>query len=236
VNWKRVVRPALVLAGLIFLNASNQCDPGYCGKYGFPLEYFRWSDEIPDFNGVTYGPRFSPLGFAVDAVITVAAVFAAFRRSSPTTPRSETDALAASPHLMSRSRIALFIGVAIFLWQYVVISNFGILPQVTDTPGGTGFSYVVPPRPIKRLLGRTARIAWFPVCALIAGSYDHPAGSGHWSIRVRHLAFHLGLIPPEDSRANGIPLAATNTLAWLIMLSLVVIPVYAVASHGRARA
>ena len=143
----------------------------------------------------------------------------------------------ASSRSISRRRFAIFaaVPVAIFVWQYVVISNFGILPQVTDTPS-YGFSYLVPPQPIRRLLGRTARVAWFPLPALIASSYDHPEGSGHWSIQARYLAFHFGLCPPSDSRANGIPLAATNTVAWLIMLSLVGIPAYAVVSRGRERA
>src|SRR5712692_2924038 len=145
--------------------------------------------------------------------------------------------LDASSPLISRRRIALFtaVPVAIFVWQYVVISNFGILPQISDTPSYAS-SYLVPPQPIRRLLGSTARVAWFPLPALIASSYDHAESSGHWSIRVRKLAFHLGLIPPGDSRAKGIPLAATNTLAWLLMLSLVVIPVYAVCCRGHARA
>lgn len=34
-------------------NAANLCKPGWCGTYGFPLPYSRWSDSVMTFNGQT---------------------------------------------------------------------------------------------------------------------------------------------------------------------------------------
>ena len=80
--WKRMIFPGLVLAALVFLNIRNQCQPGWCGDYGFPLVYRHWSDEIPVINGVTYGPRFSAVALVADIVIGVGAVLAAFAASA----------------------------------------------------------------------------------------------------------------------------------------------------------
>lgn len=112
------------------------------------------------------------------------------------------------------------LGILIFLWQYVIISNSGIMAQPWNSRY-SGFSYIPVSRPVWRALYPTVRLAWFPTCTLLARSYDYPNDRSYWIIRVRHFAFHAGLVPPSDSRANGFPLAAVNTVAWLLMLSVV---------------
>jgi hypothetical protein len=105
----------------------------------------------------------------------------------------------------------------VFTWQYTVISNAGIIAQ----PWGShfsGFSLVHPPLVVARVLGPTVRVAWFPVCTLVARSMNYAESSGHWMVQVRHAVFKLGLVPPVQSRANGIPLALINTAAWLLMI------------------
>lgn len=81
-NWRRLLLPSLVLAGLIFLNLRNQCRPGWCGEYGFPVVYRSWSDEIPDFNGAVSGARFSKGALAADVLLGLALVAASFAASS----------------------------------------------------------------------------------------------------------------------------------------------------------
>ena len=113
------------------------------------------------------------------------------------------------------------------MWQYTVISNAGVIAQ----PWGgnySGFSFVHPPLIVARVLGPTVRVAWFPACTLVAHTMNYAEGSGHWMVQVRHAVFNLGLVPPAQSRANGVPLALINTAAWLLMLwaawSLIALP------------
>ena len=118
-----------------------------------------------------------------------------------------------------RARRLVF-GVAalfVFLWQYTVISNVGILVQPWNARY-SGFSAVRPPLAAWRVLGPTVRVAWFPACTLVARSMDYAEGSGHWMVQLRHAVFLLGLIPPDESWANGMPLALINSAAWLLML------------------
>ena len=80
-RWRRLLLPGIVLAVLVFLNIRNQCQPGWCGDFGFPLVYRHWSDEIPEINGVVYGPWFSGKPLAADVGIGLAAVVASFGAS-----------------------------------------------------------------------------------------------------------------------------------------------------------
>jgi hypothetical protein len=115
---------------------------------------------------------------------------------------------------------ALIVGAAsvlLFLWQYTVISNVGIIPQPWNSTF-SGFSYIQAPHPLRQALAATAPVAWFPVCSLVARTMDYPEGSGHWMVRVRHAFFRLGLVPPPESHTNGLPLAVLNTAVWLLVL------------------
>jgi hypothetical protein len=66
----------VVLAGFVFLNLRNQCQPGWCGDYGWPMVYRHWSDVIPEINGVIYGPWFSVRALAFDIAIGALGVVA----------------------------------------------------------------------------------------------------------------------------------------------------------------
>ena len=121
---------------------------------------------------------------------------------------------------LSGTARVFFVGTAsvlLLLWQYTVISNVGIIPQPWNATF-SGFSYIRAPLPVRRVLGATAPVAWFPVCTLVARTMDYPEDSGHWMVRVRHAFFRLGLVPPPESHANGLPLAVLNTAAWLLVL------------------
>jgi len=52
------------------LNVSNFCQPGWCGRYGFPFTYYEWSDAIMSINGVTPSP-FHAEALNANAVILV---------------------------------------------------------------------------------------------------------------------------------------------------------------------
>ena len=49
-------------------NTANSCNPGWCGRYGFPIPYYSWSDAVIVINGES--PRtFHPAGLVVDVVL-----------------------------------------------------------------------------------------------------------------------------------------------------------------------
>jgi hypothetical protein len=77
VSLKRLALPLAVLGAMLYLNVTNFCQPGWCGEFGFPFTYRHWSDEIPEINGVVYGPGFSARGLAADFAIGLLAVLAA---------------------------------------------------------------------------------------------------------------------------------------------------------------
>jgi hypothetical protein len=66
----------LVTLGVFgFLNLRNWCQPGWCGRFGFPLTYRTWSDQLVDLNGrLIGGPTFSQAALAVDILVALAAV------------------------------------------------------------------------------------------------------------------------------------------------------------------
>lgn len=65
------VLPLLSWAGLTgVVNTVNQCQPGWCGRYGFPLAYFSWSDAMVGFNGDSQRP-FSLTAAIVDSAVVV---------------------------------------------------------------------------------------------------------------------------------------------------------------------
>ena len=73
---RRLFLPGAVLAVLLVLNLRNRCQPGWCGDFGFPFVYRHFSDEIPEINGVVYGPWFSANALAADVGVCLAAVLA----------------------------------------------------------------------------------------------------------------------------------------------------------------
>jgi hypothetical protein len=42
------------------------------GRYGIPLTFYRWSDSIPDINGVTQLPKLDSAALAVDIAVAIA--------------------------------------------------------------------------------------------------------------------------------------------------------------------
>lgn len=65
------VLPLLSWGGLTgVVNTVNQCQPGWCGRYGFPLTYFSWSDAIGVFNGQSQTP-FNLTAAIVDGAVVV---------------------------------------------------------------------------------------------------------------------------------------------------------------------
>jgi hypothetical protein len=78
VTPRRLFLPGSVLAVLVFLNVRNQCQPGWCGDFGFPFIYSHSSDEIPEINGVVHGPWFSAKALAADILICLAVVMVAY--------------------------------------------------------------------------------------------------------------------------------------------------------------
>jgi hypothetical protein len=72
-NWRGWWLGVLALAGFVWLNTWNRCQPGWCGRYGVPFTFYQWSDEIPEVNGVTNWPRVRYPALAVDAVVAIGA-------------------------------------------------------------------------------------------------------------------------------------------------------------------
>ena len=68
----------IVTLGLFaYLNLRNWCQPGWCGRFGFPLTYRTWSDQIAELNGnVTGGPTFSISALLANVVIALAGALA----------------------------------------------------------------------------------------------------------------------------------------------------------------
>ncbi len=70
-RWVGIVATLGVFA---YLNLRNWCQPGWCGRFGFPLTYRTWSDQIAELNGkVIGGPTFSTSALMTDFVIALAA-------------------------------------------------------------------------------------------------------------------------------------------------------------------
>jgi hypothetical protein len=77
VTIRRWIGTVATLGAFAYLNLRNWCQPGWCGRFGFPLTYRAWSDEIPDFNGkITGGPTFSMSALSADIVIALAVALA----------------------------------------------------------------------------------------------------------------------------------------------------------------
>jgi hypothetical protein len=57
----------------VWLNGWNRCQPGWCGRYGLPLTYYEWSDEIPELNGVIQRPRVAVPALVADVAVAVGA-------------------------------------------------------------------------------------------------------------------------------------------------------------------
>jgi len=62
-------------------NTVNRCQPGWCGRYGFPFVYFSWSDAVAIVNGKS-GTPFNAVASVVDAAIIIAGVFLISRSHS----------------------------------------------------------------------------------------------------------------------------------------------------------
>jgi hypothetical protein len=85
-NARGLVAGSVTLLFFLFINTVNQCSPGWCGAYGFPLHYSEWSDAKVIFNGVNLSDKpFIPAAFAEDAAVaamTIVGVFLWFRGRS----------------------------------------------------------------------------------------------------------------------------------------------------------
>lgn len=93
-------RVAFVAIALLFaaLNLANWCQPGWCGRYGFPFAYSWWSDAFVIVNGQNLSAGESSSALAANALVFagVAAAMAVLFRLvnrrhapifSPETPR-----------------------------------------------------------------------------------------------------------------------------------------------------
>jgi len=76
----RIAVSVTALALSAYLNLRNWCQPGWCGRFGFPLTYRTWSDSFGTFNGQPYGlPSFSWSALAINIAIALAVAWAALR-------------------------------------------------------------------------------------------------------------------------------------------------------------
>src|ERR1051325_8733798 len=85
-----VLRFAALFFGYASLNTINWCQPGWCGRFGVPLTYWWWSDEILIINGTDVHAGFSVAALAGDVAIfaVLCTVLAAVRRPARTSSRS----------------------------------------------------------------------------------------------------------------------------------------------------
>jgi hypothetical protein len=72
----RWIGTVATLGAFAYLNLRNWCQPGWCSRFGFPLTYRTWSDEIPEVNGKMIGPTFSISALSADIVIALAVALA----------------------------------------------------------------------------------------------------------------------------------------------------------------
>ena len=68
-------------------NTANWCRPGWCGRYGFPLAYYSWSDAVIIWNGVSPEP-FHSLGAVIDFSCFLAGAILFYRLASKGVLRS----------------------------------------------------------------------------------------------------------------------------------------------------
>jgi hypothetical protein len=60
-----------------WLNILNRCQPGWCGTFGIPFTYRKWSDEIAELNGrVVNPPYFSPVLLVINVLVVLAVAWA----------------------------------------------------------------------------------------------------------------------------------------------------------------
>jgi hypothetical protein len=59
------------LGAFVWLNMWNRCQPGWCGEYGIPFTYYKWSDEIVVLNGVERRPRVLVPALVADISVAV---------------------------------------------------------------------------------------------------------------------------------------------------------------------
>jgi hypothetical protein len=81
-------RFAFVTAALAFfaLNLINQCSPGWCGWFGFPLPYRWWSDGVIVMNGTNLTAGTLPIAVFINSAtfLSVAVVASVtYRRRKP---------------------------------------------------------------------------------------------------------------------------------------------------------
>jgi hypothetical protein len=65
-----------LMLGFLLLNMANWCQPGWCGRYGFPIAYEWWSDAMIIVNGVNLSAGFSKTALVVDISVIIATAVA----------------------------------------------------------------------------------------------------------------------------------------------------------------
>ena len=70
----------MLFAGVVFgfaaMNLANWCQPGWCGRFGFPFTYSWWSDAIVIVNGENWSAGWSTAALAGNGVVLLAIVAA----------------------------------------------------------------------------------------------------------------------------------------------------------------
>jgi len=75
-----VILAVATIAFFAVLDTTNLCNPGWCGRYGFPFEYREWSDGIIDSKDFGIEPVAGRVAIAValDSLLAVSASVAVF--------------------------------------------------------------------------------------------------------------------------------------------------------------
>jgi hypothetical protein len=71
-------------------NTWNACNPGWCGRYGFPFPFYSWSDAFITFDGVRPQP-FHPMLLVLDIVVLVAGAYSFGRRVDRAADKTSRD-------------------------------------------------------------------------------------------------------------------------------------------------
>jgi len=73
VRVARALGAGTVLGIFGWLNIHNWCQPGWCGRFGVPVTFYKYTDQIAEFNGKLLNePSFSLVALMIDLVVAVA--------------------------------------------------------------------------------------------------------------------------------------------------------------------
>jgi len=70
-SWRDWWLGVFTLGAFVWLNTWNRCQPGWCGEYGIPFTYYKWSDEIVVLNGVEHRPHVLVQALVADIAVAV---------------------------------------------------------------------------------------------------------------------------------------------------------------------